>query len=89
MSKKQELQPNIPRDTYQTGVTDPPKKHSGLITGLFMAVIFLCGIVTALGAMNVRLVWQVSGETPPAKTMSTPFVIGTRAVAIWFIATCA
>jgi len=70
MSKKQELQPNMPRDTYQTGVTDPPKRYRGLITGLFMAVIFLCGIVTALGAMNVRLVWQVSGENAPVKTMS-------------------
>ena len=70
MSKKQQIQPNIPRDTYQTGVTDPPKAHRGLITGLFMAVIFLCGIVTALGAMNIRLVWQVSNETSQAKTVS-------------------
>ncbi len=70
MSKKQELQSNMPRDTYQTGVTDPPKRHSGLMTGLFMAVIFLCGIVTALGAMNVRLVWQVSNDNPQVKTMS-------------------
>ncbi len=70
MSKKQEIQPNISRDTYQTGVTDPPKGHRGLITGLFMAVIFLCGIVTALGAMNVRLVWQVSGDETQTRTMS-------------------
>lgn len=70
MSKKQQTQPNIPRDTYQTGVTDPPKGHRGLVTGLFMAVIFLCGIVTALGAMNIRLVWQVSNETSQAKTVS-------------------
>ena len=67
MAKNQENMP--PRDTYQTGVTEPPKKWGGLIAALFMTVIFLCGIITGLGAMNIKLFHQIaSGE--PEKSVS-------------------
>ncbi len=62
MAKNQENMP--PRDTYQTGVTEPPKKWGGLIAALFMTVIFLCGIITGLGAMNIKLFHQIAGEEP-------------------------
>lgn len=63
--------------TYETGVTQPGKSHRGIIAVLFMLVIFLSGVVTALGLMNVRLfhqlqtdstdqVAQVSFESPTA-----------------------
>ena len=41
--------------TYQTGSTNPPKSHNGLIAVLLIAVIFLAGIVSILGIMNIRL----------------------------------
>lgn len=41
--------------SYKTGSTQPPKKHTGLITCLLVAVILLGGIVCALGAMNIKL----------------------------------
>lgn len=41
--------------TYQTGSTNPPKSHSGLIAVLLIAVIFLAGIASILGILNVRL----------------------------------
>lgn len=68
MAKKQE---NIqPRDTYQTGMTDPPRKRGGLIAGLCMAVIFLCGIVTGLSAMNIQLFRQINSGHEQTKSVT-------------------
>lgn len=41
--------------TYQTGSTQPPKSRVGIIAFLLVLVIFLSGISTALGLMNIRL----------------------------------
>ena len=40
---------------YRTGSTRPKKSNSGLIAGLLAAVIFLGGIATVLGLLNIRL----------------------------------
>ncbi len=45
---------------YRTGATRPQKNHSGLIAVLLVAVILLCGVISVLGVMNVRLFRQVS-----------------------------
>ena len=42
-------------DTYRIGSTNPPKSHRGLIAVLLVIVIFLAGIVSFLGILNVRL----------------------------------
>lgn len=47
---------------YGTGRTQPPKNHGGLIAFLLVLVIFLCGVSTALGLMNVRLFRQLSAQ---------------------------
>lgn len=44
--------------TYRTGTTRPPKSHSGLVAFLLIAVIVLCGAVSVLGLMNIRLFRQ-------------------------------
>lgn len=46
---------NQDRDSYQTGSTKPPKSYQGVIAVLLILVIFLGGIVSALGMMNIRL----------------------------------
>ena len=46
--------------TYQTGSTRPPKSRGGLIAFLLVMVIFLSGISTALGMMNIRLFRQIN-----------------------------
>ena len=51
------------QDTYQTGKTQPPKNHNGIIAALLVVVILLCGIITALGVLNIRLFRQVNGST--------------------------
>ncbi len=51
---------NWAQATYSTGSTRPPKSHGGIIAVLLVLVIFLCGISTALGLMNIRLLDQLS-----------------------------
>ena len=44
---------------YGTGPTQPPKSRGGAVALLLILVIFLCGIVTVLGVLNVRLFQQL------------------------------
>lgn len=50
--------------TYQTGNTTPPKKSSPLVAVLLMLVIFLGGIASALGIINLRLLAQLQQQQP-------------------------
>ena len=43
------------RNEYRTGRTEPRRKHNGIIALLLILVIFLCGLVSVLGIMNIRL----------------------------------
>ncbi|MGN0978563.1 MAG: S1C family serine protease [Faecousia sp.] len=40
---------------YGTGRTEPPKNRGGLMALLLILIIFLCGIITVLGVLNVKL----------------------------------
>jgi len=59
--------PNRPdpweNNSYQTGSTQPPKSYRGLIAALLVIIIFLGGIVSALSLLNVKLFWQINGES--------------------------
>ena len=48
------------QQTYRTGGTQPPKSHGSLIAFLLVVIIFLCGVSTALGLMNIRLFRQLT-----------------------------
>ena len=50
------------RGIYQTGDTQPPKSHSGLVAVLLVAVIILAGISSILGIMNIRLFKQIKNQ---------------------------
>ena len=50
---------------YQTGPTAPPKSHGGIIAILLIAVIFLCGLVSILSLMNIRLFRMVQTQQSP------------------------
>ena len=43
------------QDYWQTGSTEPPKDRGGTMALLLILIIFLCGIITVLGVMNVIL----------------------------------
>jgi serine protease Do len=51
--------------TYSTGSTRPPKGSSPLVAFLLMAVIFLGGIASALGLVNIRLLLQLRQSMEP------------------------
>lgn len=56
---------------YGTGPMEPPKKPGGILAFLLILVIFLCGIVSILGIMNVRLFRQLKAQE--ADTLSISF----------------
>ena len=57
--------------TYQTGATPPSKGQSATITALLIAVIFLGGLASALGLMNIRLLTALTqGQQNPALPIS-------------------
>ena len=43
---------------YQTGSTNPPKSHRGIVAVALVAVIFFGGIISAMGLLNIRLFEQ-------------------------------
>ena len=43
------------RNEYRTGRTEPRRKHNGFIALLLILVIFLSGLVSVLGIMNIHL----------------------------------
>lgn len=40
---------------YRTGRTQPQKSSSGLITAMLICIIALCGVISVMGLMNIRL----------------------------------
>ena len=50
---------------YETGRTRPPKNHRGLIAVLLVIVIFLSGLVSFLGLLNVKLFAQLKAMPEP------------------------
>ena len=51
---------------YGTGPTHPPKTNSGAFALLLILVIFLCGIITLLSILNVRLFQQLNRQEEEA-----------------------
>lgn len=55
MSERNHNYPDWDDSAYYTGPTDPPKNRGALVAVLLIFIIFLCGIVTVLGVLNIRL----------------------------------
>ena len=52
------------RGTYQTGYTRPPRRSRGLVALLLGIIIFLCGIVSILTMLNIRIFQEMSSQIP-------------------------
>ena len=48
--------------SFETGRTKPPKQYGGLIALLLVLVIFLSGLVSVLGIMNVKLFAELANR---------------------------
>lgn len=83
--KKTTQYPELAEETYQTGRTQPPKSHGGLIAMLVGLVILLCGLTSALSLLNIRMFWELNApvkksdislsftrDTVPAATIPEP-----------------
>ncbi len=64
-------------DTYQTGCTRPPKSHGGPVAMLLAALIFLAGIVSFLGILNVRLFQRLNDRQKDPDSLSVLGSAGT------------
>ena len=62
MNERNRNYPEWNDNTYYTGPTEPPKNRGALIALLLIFIIFLCGIVTVLGVLNIRLFQKLSRE---------------------------
>lgn len=55
---------------YGTGRTEPPKSHGGTMALLLILIIFLCGIITVLGILNVRLFQKLNTRRESEQSIS-------------------
>ncbi len=59
---------------YGTGRTEPPKDKGGLIALLLILIIFLCGIITVMGVLNVKLFQKL--QVQEDNDLSISFTLG-------------
>ena len=60
--------------SWQTGSTQPPKSRGGLIALMLILIIFLCGIITVLGILNIKLFQKLQVQDENELSMS--FTVG-------------
>ena len=56
--------------SWKTGSTQPPKDRGGTMALLLILIIFLCGIITVLGILNVRLFTQLQNREEVSTSIS-------------------
>ena len=58
---------------YGTGPTQPPKDRGGIMALLLMLLIFLTGIITVLGILNIRLFQELKVQQRKTDELSIAF----------------
>ena len=58
---------------YGTGPTKPPKNNGGIVALLLMLLIFLTGIITVLGVLNIRLFRELKVQQMEKNELSIAF----------------
>ena len=62
MSERNHSYPDWDDSVYGTGPTEPPKSRGALVALMLILIIFLCGIVTMLSLMNIRLFRELNTD---------------------------
>lgn len=64
---------------YQTGVTEPPKRYSILVAILLVMVIFMAGLVSLMGLINIKMfntLYEEEQEQEVPVSLETQQMIG-------------
>ncbi len=59
MDKRNDHYTDWDDSVYGTGRTEPPKSRGGIIALMLILIIFLCGVITVLGILNIKLFTQL------------------------------
>ena len=70
MDKRKDYEYDWDDSVYGTGRTDPPKSRGGLVALMLILVIFLCGVITVLSILNVKLFHQLKIQEEKELAMS-------------------
>ena len=73
MSERNHYYPDWDDSVYGTGPTEPPKSRGALLALLLILIIFLCGIVTMLSLMNIRLFQELKTDKQEHQELAISF----------------
>ena len=73
MNERNHYYPDWDDSVYGTGPTEPPKSRGALLALLLILIIFLCGIVTMLSLMNIRLFQELKTDKQEHQELAISF----------------
>ena len=73
MSERNHSYPDWDDSVYGTGPTDPPKNRGALVALMLILIIFLCGIVTMLSLLNIRLFQELKTDKQEHQELAISF----------------
>ena len=73
MSERNHSYPEWDDSVYGTGPTDPPKSRGALAALMLILIIFLCGIITMLSLLNIRLFRELKTDEQRHQELAISF----------------
>ena len=73
MNERNHYYPDWDDSVYGTGPTEPPKSRGTLVALLLILIIFLCGIVTMLSLLNIRLFRELKTDRQEHQELAISF----------------
>ena len=73
MRERNHYYPDWDDSVYGTGPTDPPKNKGALVALMLILIIFLCGIVTVLSLLNIRLFRELKTDKQNHQELAISF----------------
>ena len=73
MNERNHYYPDWDDSVYGTGPTNPPKNRGTLVALMLILIIFLCGIVTMLSLLNIRLFQELKTDQQRQQELAISF----------------
>ena len=77
MNERNHYYPDWDDSVYGTGPTNPPKNRGTLVALMLILIIFLCGIVTMLSLLNIRLFQELKTDQQRQQELAISFTTET------------